>query len=87
MPKTPLVHGTTHVATQPYKGILIGFDFYGMTSDENDQNTIYEEINGETCWILMTDHFTGKEAWRSNNFQSVSYCLDQVFPQPLFACF
>ena len=30
-----------------------------MTSDDSDQNTIYEVNNGETFWILITDHFTG----------------------------
>ena len=30
-----------------------------MKSDYSDQKTIYEGTNGETCWILITDHFTG----------------------------
>ena len=30
-----------------------------MTSDESNQKTIYEGVNGETYWIFITDHFTG----------------------------
>ena len=29
-----------------------------MTSNDSNRNTIYEGINGETRWILITDHFT-----------------------------
>ena len=57
--KTPHLHGTTLVATQPYQVLLIEFPLSWMNSDENDQNTIYEGINAETFWILITYHFTG----------------------------
>ena len=59
MTKNPPNHRNTRVSTQPYQGISVDFYFYGMTSDESDQKTMYEGTNGETCWILITDHFNG----------------------------
>ena len=59
MSKTPPGHGTTRVATQPYKVILIYFLFSWMIYDYSDLKTIYEGINGETFWILITDHCNG----------------------------
>ena len=38
--RTPPGHGTTRIATQPYKGILIDFSFSGMNSDASDRNII-----------------------------------------------
>ena len=58
MTNTTPVHGTTLVARQSYQGISIEFDLSGMNSDYSDQKTIYEVINGETCWILITGNFT-----------------------------
>ena len=59
MYNTPHNHGTTHVSTQPYKGLSIGFSLSGTTSDYSGRKNIYEGINGETFCILVTDHFTG----------------------------
>ena len=58
MYKAPPVHGTTCVSTQQYQFLLIDFSFSGMTSDDSDQRTIYDVINGKTSWILITEHFT-----------------------------
>ena len=33
----------------------------GISSKDSAYKTDYEGINGETCWILITDHFTGME--------------------------
>ena len=30
-----------------------------MTSNDSDRKTIYEGINGETFWILITDNLNG----------------------------
>ena len=36
MSKNTPGYGTTHVSTQPYQGLFIGFDFSAMTSDDRD---------------------------------------------------
>ena len=59
MTKNPPGHGTTCVTTQLYQGISIDFSFSGMTSDDSEIKNIYKEINGENCWISITDNFTG----------------------------
>ena len=50
---------TTRVATQPYQGLSIDFSFSGMKSANSDRRIDYEGINGETAWIVVSDHFTG----------------------------
>ena len=50
---------STRVATQPYQGLSIDFSFSGMKSANSDRRKNYEGINGETAWILVSDHFTG----------------------------
>ena len=59
--RCPKLHLATGPLVLPHKHIkvLIDFAFSGMTSDDSDQKTIYEGINGETCWILITYNFTG----------------------------
>ena len=49
----------TRVATQPYQGLSIDYGFSGMTSVNTERRKDYEGLNGETAWILVTDHFTG----------------------------
>ena len=47
-------------ATKPHQGLSIDFSFSGQTSDNAaDKRKYYEGFNGKTCWILVTDHFTG----------------------------
>jgi hypothetical protein len=46
------------VATQPYQGLSVDFSFAGVKSKNTDQEHDYVGLNGETCWILVTDHFS-----------------------------
>ena len=83
--KTPPGHGTTCVATQPCQGLSVNFYLSGMTSDESDQKTIYEGINGESCWIFIRDNFTGmKHGYKRNSKASpiawISNFLKQYSP-------
>ena len=57
--KTPAGPHSTRIATQPYQGLSIDFCFTGVASKDTGRRQDYEGINGETCWILVTDHFTG----------------------------
>ena len=57
--KTPPGHNSTKRATRPYQGLSIDFAFAGIKSKNSSKRQDYEGINGETCWILITDHFTG----------------------------
>jgi hypothetical protein len=57
--KSPAGPHSTRKATRPYQGLSIDFSFSGMTSADEDRRNEYEGINGETSWILVTDHFTG----------------------------
>ena len=59
MHKTPTDHGNTRVATQPYQGLSIDLPFSRITSDDSNRKNYYEGINGQTWWILITNHFTG----------------------------
>jgi hypothetical protein len=47
-------------ATQPFQGFSIDFAFAGQRS--KDKNTAVDFVGhgGETCYILLTDHFTEK---------------------------
>ena len=59
MSKSARGHSNTRKATQPYEGLSIDFSFSGMKSSDTDRRSDYEGINGETSWIVVTDHFTG----------------------------
>ena len=50
---------STRVATQPYQGLSVDFSFSGIKSSNSERRKDYEGINGETAWILISDHFTG----------------------------
>ena len=52
-------HHSTRSAKHPYQGLSIDFSFSGMTSKDSERRNDFEGINGETAWILITDHFTG----------------------------
>ena len=43
------------------QGLSIDFPFSGVTSKNTKQRQDYMGINGETCWILVTNHFTGMQ--------------------------
>ena len=57
--KVPGNHSTC-TATQPFQGLSIDFSFSGMKSKDTDRARVqdYEGLNGETSWILVTDHFS-----------------------------
>ena len=57
--KVPAGPHTTCVATQPYQGLSIDFCFTGTSSKDSVRKFDYKGINGENCWILVTDHLTG----------------------------
>ena len=56
--ESPSKH-STRVATQPYQGLSIDFSFSGVKSANSERRRDYEGINGETAWIVVSDHFTG----------------------------
>lgn len=56
--KEPAGHNTTRTATRPYQGLSVDFSFAGTRSKNIDRNADFTGLNGETCWILITDHFT-----------------------------
>ena len=43
------------------QGLSIDFAFAGVQSKNKQRRQDYVGINGETCWILITDHFTGMQ--------------------------
>ena len=57
--KEPAGNKTTKVATVPYQGLSIDFSFSGIRSKNENRRVDYEGFNGETCYILVTDHMTG----------------------------
>lgn len=56
--KEPAGNNTTRTATVPYQGLSIDFSFAGTKSKNADRATDFVGFNGETCWILVSDHFT-----------------------------
>ena len=56
--KVPVRPHSTCLATQPYQGLSINFCFTGISSKDSNQKSNYRVINGKTCCILVTDHFT-----------------------------
>jgi hypothetical protein len=55
--KEPAGHNTTRVAVYPYQGLGVDFSFSGMKSKNDDtRRRDYVGLNGETCWIMVTDH-------------------------------
>ena len=57
--KVPTGPHSTCVATQPYQGLSIDFCFTGTLLKDSARKSDYKGINRETCWILVTDYFTG----------------------------
>ena len=56
--KEPAGKNTTRVATIPYQGLSVDFSFSGTKSKDKQREADYLGLKGETCWILITDHFT-----------------------------
>lgn len=56
--KEPAGPNTTRVATVPYQGLSIDLSFAGTKSKDSTRAKDFVGLNGETCWILITDHFS-----------------------------
>ena len=41
------------------QGLSFDFSFSGVKSKNTGQQKYYVGINGETCWVLITNHHTG----------------------------
>ena len=57
--KTPAGPHSIKAATRPYQGLSIDFSFSGMASKDKARRSDFVGLNGETSWVLVTDHFTG----------------------------
>jgi hypothetical protein len=51
---------TTRKATVPYQGLGFDFAFTGQKSKNKERALNYTGLNGETCYVLAGDHFTGR---------------------------
>jgi hypothetical protein len=56
--KKPAGRNTTRVAARPYQGLSIDFAFAGVNSQDDKRKENFAGINCETCWILVSDHFS-----------------------------
>ena len=56
--KEPAGKNSTRTATVPYQGLSVDFSFSGTTSKNKERKKDYIGLNGETSWILVTNHFT-----------------------------
>jgi GAG-pre-integrase domain len=56
--KEPAGPNPTRTATVPYQGLSIDFSFSGTKSKNPGRAKDYVGLNGETSWILITDHAT-----------------------------
>ena len=54
--KEPAGPNATRTATVPYQGLSIDFAFSGTRSKDEKRAKKFKGCNGETCWILITDH-------------------------------
>ena len=54
--------GTTLKATRPFQGFSIDFSFSGIRSKNSDRRKDFLGVHGETCWMLITDHYS-KYIW------------------------
>ena len=57
--KEPAGPNSTKSATTPFQGLSIDFAFSGTKSKNEERRLDYEGLNGETCYVLITDHATG----------------------------
>jgi hypothetical protein len=56
--KTPAGPHTTRKATVPFQGLSVDFSFAGTHSSNASRDASFVGFNGETCWILIVDHFS-----------------------------
>jgi hypothetical protein len=56
--KEPAGTNSTRTATIPYQGLSIDFSFAGTKSANEECARDFVGANGETCWILVSDHFS-----------------------------
>jgi hypothetical protein len=56
--KSPAGPHSTRTATVPFQGLSIDFSFTGTASADASRADLYQGLNGETSWILISDHFT-----------------------------
>ena len=66
--KQPAGPHSTRTATAPFQGLSINFSFSGNRSKNPEHNQDYLGMNGHSCWILVSDHFTRYlvgDTWRS----------------------
>ena len=56
--KEPAGHNSTRTAIHPYQGLSIDFSFSGVKSKDEARTADYLGLNGETSWILVSDHVT-----------------------------
>ena len=61
MTKTAPGPNSTMRALHHGQGISVDFSFSGVKSKTTGRRKDYLDINGETCWILITDHHTGMQ--------------------------
>ena len=59
MKKRAAGHVSTKKATRPWQGLSIDFAFTGQRSKNSDRTKFYQGLHGETCHVLIHDHFTG----------------------------
>ncbi|MCE2995760.1 MAG: hypothetical protein LW863_09190 [Flammeovirgaceae bacterium] len=57
--KEPAGPNSTMKATLPFQGLSMDFSFSGITSKNANRRSDYTGLNGETCWFLVSDHYTG----------------------------
>ena len=49
---------STQTATRPYQGLSIDFSFSGVQSKNKEGSKDFLGFNGESSWILVSDHFS-----------------------------
>jgi Reverse transcriptase (RNA-dependent DNA polymerase) len=57
--KSPRSTDDSRRATQCFQGLSIDFGFIVQQSSDTDRYHRYLGLNGESCYVLITDHFSG----------------------------
>ncbi|KAI2496066.1 retrotransposon [Fragilaria crotonensis] len=60
MRKAPASTKTTMRATTCHQGLSIDFGFMVQKSRDTTRHTNLVGLNGETCYVLLTDHYSGR---------------------------
>jgi hypothetical protein len=58
--KVPVGTNTTMRATACNQGLSIDFGFMVQKSRDSARHNTLVGLNGETCYVLLTDHFSGR---------------------------